>query len=205
MCDIIQEHQQVQASEFPTLSSEIGSDDCSDQDNFDSKNVGGNLNEMGEDAWNELCGACSVAVHSTPELSEKDMAAHVGEENYVDVDVVDSHISNTHVDIEDVDRRHPHDPTRVLREDDVRETCYMLENEHTKSRIGTKHARSKSVLWPCDGMKLLQVLRGVCKSTSQSIISEAHLRRESVEAAKLVHEDVYDEFQHMFDDGLQLQ
>ena len=68
----------------------------------------------------------------------------------------------------------------------------MFANKHTKGHMSIKHARSESVLWPCDGMKLLQVLHGVQKSTSQNIIAESRLRREYVEEAKLIHEDVYD-------------
>jgi hypothetical protein len=101
--------------------------------------------------------------------------------------------------------RHPRDPTFAVGEDDLQETGYMLESEMTKSCIGIKHSRSQSVLLHCDAEKLLHVSRGLHSHTFDAAECGTELRREYVEEAQLIHEDVFDELQRVFSDVLQPQ
>ena len=101
--------------------------------------------------------------------------------------------------------RHPRDPTYAVGEDDFKETGYMPENEMIKSSVSIKHSRSDSVLLHSDARKLLQLMRGFRQDSCEGVGFAADLRREYVEEAKLIHEDVFEKLQELFPEMLQLQ
>ena len=205
VCDEIEEYQQVQALGDVWSSSGSGSDDRSDMESIGSGNAVGNLHDMTEDEWNALCGTCDVA----------DMEASV--ETHADIVAGDATVElhqNSHSRNVEVERcapeaeqfysRHPRDPTLAFGRDNYEDTGYLEPSEQTKSLVGIKHARSKSVLWPCDGMKLLEVLRGVHRSPFEIERNDTNLRREYVEEARLIHEDVFVELTKLFPCDAQL-
>ena len=81
----------------------------------------------------------------------------------------------------------------------------MPESDVRKSCIGIKHPRSESVILYCDAEKLLQVIRGFSLHTSGDAGWFVNLKREYVEDAQLIHEDVFNELYRVFPHALQLQ
>ena len=81
----------------------------------------------------------------------------------------------------------------------------MLESKRTKSCIGIKHPRRESVLLHCDAKKLLELSRGFRSQPVADAAGETAMRREYVEEADLIHEDVFDELRRVFPDVLQFQ
>ena len=208
ICSEIKEYQQVQSAGSGDLHSSSTDDSCSSDTDIEiNDGCRGNIEDSSEDEVNEVAKVNSVGERDdsvTPALQQAIEDAE---------DEANTNVSYMSDGIEDIPNcveidRHPRDPTLATGEEDFQETGYMAESKLSKSCIGIKHSRSKSVLLHLDALKMLSVTFGVRANVETDVsCSEAlheALRREYVRDSNLVHEDVFDELQLCFPDASQL-